>query len=78
MNLENVLPYQIVVFDDGEEGSRVPKWSEDESETSGTFLTRLLRFMETPQYLRQTLFPRHSSLGFAVCTLPFTLIKNRF
>lgn len=60
---------EIVVFDDGEEGSRVPKWSEDGAETSGAFLTRLLKYMETPQYLRQTLFPRHPSLQFAG-TLP--------
>ena len=60
------LPWQIVVFDDGVEGSRVPKWSEDETETSGAFLTRLLKYMETPQYLRQTLFPKHPTLQFAV------------
>ncbi|KAG0623298.1 hypothetical protein M758_3G163900 [Ceratodon purpureus] len=60
---------EIVVFDDGDEGSRVPKWSEDETETSGAFLTRLLNYMETPQYLRQTLCPRHPSLQFAG-TLP--------
>ena len=58
--------YQIVVFDDGDEGSRIPKWSEDMPETSGTFLTRILKYMETPQYLRHALVPKHSNLQYAV------------
>lgn len=53
---------EIVVFDDGDEGSRVPKWSEGATETSGSFLCRLLKYMETPQYLRLTLCPKHRSL----------------
>lgn len=70
------LFWQIVVFDDGDEGSRVPKWSEGATETSGSFLCRLLKYMETPQYLRLTLCPKHRSLQCAVwiLTLSYTFI----
>lgn len=66
------------MFDDGEEGSRVPKWSEDGTETSGAFLSLLLKYMETPQYLRQTLFPRHPSLQFAVYITTFSHVNLMF
>jgi len=56
------------VFDDGVEGSsnKPPKWSEDGSESCGLFLSRILKYMETPQYLRHALIPKHNGLQFAV------------
>jgi predicted SPOUT superfamily RNA methylase MTH1 len=59
---------EIVVFDDGVEGSsnKPPKWSEDGSESCGLFLSRILKYMETPQYLRHALIPKHNGLQFAV------------
>jgi len=58
---------EIVVFDDGVEGSsnKPPKWSEDGSESCGLFLSRILKYMETPQYLRHALIPKHNGLQFA-------------
>lgn len=43
--------------------------STDENESGAAFLIRILRYLETPQYLRKTLFPRHNSLR-AVGLLP--------
>jgi predicted SPOUT superfamily RNA methylase MTH1 len=59
---------EIVVFDDGVEGSsnKPPKWSEDGSESCGLFLSRILKYMETPQYLRHALIPKHNGLQFAI------------
>ncbi|URE17779.1 hypothetical protein MUK42_03493, partial [Musa troglodytarum] len=36
----------------------------DESESGAEFLTMILRYLETPQYLRRRLFPTHKSLKF--------------
>ncbi|URE19361.1 hypothetical protein MUK42_12290 [Musa troglodytarum] len=36
----------------------------DESESGAEFLTMILRYLETPQYLRRRLFPMHKSLKF--------------
>lgn len=38
----------------------------DEDESGAAFLIRILQYLETPQYLRKTLFPKHSSLRFVV------------
>ncbi|KAJ9154345.1 hypothetical protein P3X46_027692 [Hevea brasiliensis] len=35
-----------------------------ENESGAPFLIRILRYLETPQYLRKALFPRHNSLRF--------------
>ena len=43
--------------------------SSDENESGTAFLIRILRYLETPQYLRKALFPRHNSLRFVVPTL---------
>jgi predicted SPOUT superfamily RNA methylase MTH1 len=40
----------------------------DENESGAAFLTRILRYLETPQYLRRALFPKHNSLRFVVPT----------
>ncbi|XP_059649963.1 uncharacterized protein LOC132295679 [Cornus florida] len=34
------------------------------NESGAAFLIRILRYLETPQYLRKSLFPRHNSLKF--------------
>lgn len=61
---------KVVVFDnksDSENGSS-GKAAEnpDEEESSAAFLVRILQYLETPQYLRKALFPRHNSLRFVV------------
>ena len=38
----------------------------DENESGTDFLIRILKYLETPQYLRKALFPMHSSLRFVV------------
>lgn len=35
-------------------------------ESSSDFLMRILQYLETPQYLRRALFPKHNSLRLAV------------
>ena len=42
----------------------------DENESSAAFLIRILRYLETPQYLRKALFPKHNSLRFVVRNQP--------
>ncbi|KAL3507957.1 hypothetical protein ACH5RR_033339 [Cinchona calisaya] len=38
--------------------------SSDDNESGAAFLIRILRYLETPQYLRKRLFPKHNSLRF--------------
>ncbi|KAL2463796.1 Nucleic acid-binding [Forsythia ovata] len=38
--------------------------SSDEDDTGAAFLIRILSYLETPQYLRKGLFPKHNSLRF--------------
>ena len=55
----------MVVFDnDGE--SDLPEPNSDGNESGAAFLIRILRYLETPQYLRKALFPKHNSLRFVV------------
>ena len=37
-----------------------------ENESGTAFLMRILRYLETPQYMRKSLFPMHSSLRVVV------------
>ncbi|KAJ8446458.1 hypothetical protein Cgig2_010080 [Carnegiea gigantea] len=59
---------EIVVFDNNGKSVEDPSASSigntDENESSAAFFIRILRYLETPQYLRKTLFPRHTSLRF--------------
>lgn len=61
---------EIVVFDNNSNSGDDPTASSsttggsDESESSAAFFIRILRYLETPQYLRKALFPRHHSLRF--------------
>ncbi|KAJ0243854.1 hypothetical protein HA466_0198460 [Hirschfeldia incana] len=48
---------EIVVFDNKSS-------SEINEETGAPFLVRILKYLETPQYLRKTLFPKHNDLRF--------------
>ncbi|KAJ8573726.1 hypothetical protein K7X08_010237 [Anisodus acutangulus] len=41
----------------------------DEDESGAAFLLRILKYMETPQYLRKSLFPMHNNLRY-VGSLP--------
>ncbi|KAK2969452.1 hypothetical protein RJ640_011349 [Escallonia rubra] len=54
---------EIVVFDNSVDDSSVTMAdNSDENESGSAFLIRILRYLETPQYLRKSLFPRHNSL----------------
>lgn len=61
---------QVVVFDNSTEGrdnSSVNATEEsDENESGALFLIRILKYLETPQYLRRSLFPKHNSLRYVV------------
>ncbi|XP_051130106.1 uncharacterized protein LOC127250728 [Andrographis paniculata] len=59
---------EVVVFDSkGTSEDASTEISNDDSaenETGAFFLLRILRYLETPQYLRKSLFPRHNSLRY--------------
>uniref|UniRef100_A0A2N9HAC4 Uncharacterized protein n=1 Tax=Fagus sylvatica TaxID=28930 RepID=A0A2N9HAC4_FAGSY len=59
---------EVVVFDSKSDSvndhSVTELNSSDENESGTAFLIRILRYLETPQYLRKALFPRHNSLRF--------------
>ncbi|KAK9992551.1 hypothetical protein SO802_027536 [Lithocarpus litseifolius] len=59
---------EVVVFDNKSDSvndySVTELDSSDENETGAPFLIRILRYLETPQYLRKALFPKHNSLRF--------------
>lgn len=65
-----VLYEQVVVFDNKstlyDDSSFTLGDSSDENETGAAFLIRILRYLETPQYLRKNLFAKHNSLRFVV------------
>lgn len=71
---------QVVVFDN--KGSSVDgsdPTMEDEShddESGAAFLLRILKYMETPQYLRKSLFPMHNNLRFVVRIASWNYKKN--
>ncbi|BBN06250.1 methyltransferase [Marchantia polymorpha subsp. ruderalis] len=60
---------EIVVYDDSERSAKLSaksrKWKECAADTGGVFLARLLQFLETPQYLRKSLYSVHVSLKYA-------------
>lgn len=72
---------QVVVFDNKSDSvndySVTELDSSDENETGAPFLIRILRYLETPQYLRKALFPKHNSLRYVVlkCRFFFWLIN---
>lgn len=59
---------EVVIFDNQSTASDHPPveadHNSDENETGTAFLIRILKYLETPQYLRKTLFPKHNSLRF--------------
>ncbi|KAK4587186.1 hypothetical protein RGQ29_024060 [Quercus rubra] len=59
---------EVVVFDNKSDSvndySVTELDSSDENETGAPFLIRILRYLETPQYLRKALFPKHNSLRY--------------
>ncbi|KAL4642547.1 hypothetical protein ACB092_02G026700, partial [Castanea dentata] len=55
---------EVVVFDNKSDHSVTELDSSDENETGAPFLIRILRYLETPQYLRRALFPKHNSLRY--------------
>lgn len=68
--VQQLMLLQVVVFDSSTEGrdnSSVNATAEaDENESGALFLVRILKFLETPQYLRRSLFPKHNSLRYVV------------
>ncbi|CAN7067741.1 hypothetical protein IGI04_041179 [Brassica rapa subsp. trilocularis] len=52
---------EIVVFDN-KSSSEINL--SDSNESGAPFLVRILKYLETPQYLRKTLFPKHNDLRF--------------
>ncbi|CAI0466241.1 unnamed protein product [Linum tenue] len=60
---------EVVVFDNkatssNEDPTTTMNSVSDENESGAVFLVRILRYLETPQYLRKALFPKHNSLRF--------------
>ncbi|GLU08843.1 hypothetical protein SLE2022_257280 [Rubroshorea leprosula] len=59
---------EVVVFDNksnsGKTGIVMSLNNFNENESGAAFLVRILRYLETPQYLRKALFPVHSNLRF--------------
>ncbi|KAG5236527.1 methyltransferase C9orf [Salix suchowensis] len=60
---------EVVVFDnksssEKEDPTVTTDNNLDENESGGAFFTRILRYLETPQYLRKALFPKHNNLRF--------------
>ncbi|KAL9232834.1 hypothetical protein vseg_007898 [Gypsophila vaccaria] len=58
---------EIVVFDNNERSLKEPLdlSSTEEKESHSAFFMRVLRYLETPQYLRKALFPWNNNLRFA-------------
>ncbi|KAK4266380.1 hypothetical protein QN277_027314 [Acacia crassicarpa] len=58
---------EVVIFDNKSNADRdynVAKSDSTDEESGAAFLIRILQYLETPQYLRKALFPRHNSLRF--------------
>ncbi|XVE81559.1 hypothetical protein DITRI_Ditri15bG0074600 [Diplodiscus trichospermus] len=59
---------EVVVFDNksnsGSNGAFTTHNNSNENERGAAFLVRILQYLETPQYLRKALFPRHNSLRY--------------
>ncbi|KAA8548605.1 hypothetical protein F0562_000289 [Nyssa sinensis] len=59
---------EVVVFDNKStsvnDSSITTTDNSDENESGAAFLIRILRYLETPQYLRKSLFAKHNSLRF--------------
>ncbi|XP_041001036.1 putative methyltransferase C9orf114 homolog isoform X1 [Juglans microcarpa x Juglans regia] len=57
---------EVIVFDNKSDGVNdfTALDSTYENESGAAFLVRILRYLETPQYLRRALFPMHNSLRF--------------
>ncbi|XP_057475165.1 uncharacterized protein LOC130763291 [Actinidia eriantha] len=60
---------EVVVFDNHSSSVNNSNFTtadniSDDNESGAAFLIRILRYLETPQYLRKSLFPRHNSLRF--------------
>ncbi|XVF63179.1 hypothetical protein PTKIN_Ptkin09bG0067500 [Pterospermum kingtungense] len=59
---------EVVVFDNksnsGNNGAFTTQNHSNENERGAAFLVRILQYLETPQYLRKVLFPKHNSLRY--------------
>jgi hypothetical protein len=61
---------EIVVFDNksSSEIESAATNASDSNESGASFLVRILKYLETPQYLRKSLFPKQNDLRYVVCT----------
>uniref|UniRef100_A0A803Q293 Uncharacterized protein n=1 Tax=Cannabis sativa TaxID=3483 RepID=A0A803Q293_CANSA len=64
-----MITMQVVIFDNKSNSENNSSYytnpdNSDENESGADFLIRILKYLETPQYLRKALFPMHSSLRF--------------
>ncbi|XP_054805825.1 LOW QUALITY PROTEIN: uncharacterized protein LOC129308612 [Prosopis cineraria] len=58
---------EVVVFDNKsniDKDHNIAKPDDTDEESGAAFLIRILQYLETPQYLRKALFPKHNSLRF--------------
>ncbi|KAK6146085.1 hypothetical protein DH2020_019954 [Rehmannia glutinosa] len=59
---------EVVIFDNkstsDDASTEIMENDSGENESGAAFLMRILRYLETPQYLRKSLFPKHNSLRF--------------
>lgn len=69
---------QVVIFENRSTSSNDHRVTaadnSDDNESGAAFLIRILRYLETPQYLRKSLFPKHNNLRFVVRTVSKFLI----
>ncbi|MQL72414.1 hypothetical protein Taro_004754 [Colocasia esculenta] len=60
--------HEVIVFDNksslADDSSAATAENSDDNETGAPFLAKILHYLETPQYLRRSLFPMHNSLRF--------------
>ncbi|KFK26174.1 hypothetical protein AALP_AA8G212400 [Arabis alpina] len=54
---------EVVVFDN-KSSSEMDSASSDSNESGASFLVRILQYLETPQYLRKSLFPKQNDLRY--------------
>ncbi|KAL6503447.1 hypothetical protein OROGR_025370 [Orobanche gracilis] len=59
---------EVVIFDNKSVSEDTPteilENDSGENESGAVFLMKILRYLETPQYLQKSLFPKHNSLRF--------------
>ncbi|KAG7028917.1 putative methyltransferase C9orf114-like protein, partial [Cucurbita argyrosperma subsp. argyrosperma] len=77
---DSFCTYQVVVFDSGRssvtDSDVAAANNSDEDEIGAAFLIRILKYLETPQYLRKALFPKHNNLRFVGMLPPLDALHH--